>query len=129
MAAIKGNWVRYSLSTILYILALNAFGGGFYAMTGAKDVPAELLEGSPFTSYFYPGLILFAVVGGSTLVSGLAVLFRHPLARKASFLSVIIVFGWLAVQLAIIGYVSWLQPMIAVTGAVILILSLRLHPH
>ena len=57
--------IRYTLGVLLAFGALNAFGGGYYGMQGAEGVPLEWLEGSPFKDYFLPGLILFAVVGGS----------------------------------------------------------------
>ena len=44
--------IRYSLGILLLIVAVNAFGGGYYGMAGAKDVPIEWLKGSPFRNYF-----------------------------------------------------------------------------
>lgn len=38
-----------------------------------------------------------------------------------------IVLAWLAVQLAIIGYVSWMQPTTAIAASVIAALALRLR--
>src|SRR4051812_27480018 len=49
---------RWILGSLLLLVALNAFGGGYYGMAGAPNVPTEWLEGSPFTSYFLPSLIL-----------------------------------------------------------------------
>ena len=43
--------VRYTLGLLLLLVAINAFGGGYYGMAGAKDVPVEWLEGSPFHNY------------------------------------------------------------------------------
>jgi len=40
----------------------------------------------------------------------------------------VIVLGWLAVEVAIIGYVSWMQPATAAAGAMILVLGWRLQP-
>ncbi len=40
--------MRYALGALLAFAALNAFGGGYYAMSGAKDVPIDWLKGSPF---------------------------------------------------------------------------------
>jgi len=117
------KFVRFFLGALLAFLALNAFGGGYYGMAGAEGVPLELLEGSPFSSYFIPSLILFSVVGGVSLFASIAVFTRSRLDRKAAFLSVLVVFSWLAVQLAIIGYVSWMQPTTAITAAIILVLS------
>jgi hypothetical protein len=70
------KFVRYFLGTLLAFFALNAFGGGYYGMAGAEGVPLELLEGSPFSSYFIPSLILFLVVGGVSLFASIAVFAR-----------------------------------------------------
>lgn len=118
----SGNLLRYALGIILSFSALNAFGGGYYGMAGAEGVPVEWLEGSPFRNYFIPGLILFVVIGGSFLIAAIAVFAKLSIARRAAVFSVIIVFVWLSVQLAIIGYVSWMQPVTAITGVIILVL-------
>lgn len=115
--------IRFTLGTLLAFLALNAFGGGFYGMSGAEGVPLELLEGSPFSSYFIPSLFLFVVVGGSALFASLAVFANSRFARLASFTNVLIVFSWLTVQVLIIGYLSWLQPATASISLVILLLT------
>lgn len=120
------KFVRYFLGALLAFLALNAFGGGYYGMAGAEGVPLELLEGSPFSSYFFPSLILFLVVGGVSLFASIAVFARFRFDRKAAFLTVLVVFTWLAVQLAIIGYVSWMQPATAISATVIVILTFLL---
>jgi hypothetical protein len=117
------NLIRYALGMLLAFSALNAFAGGYYGISGAKDVPTEWLKGSPIHDYFIPGFILFIVVGGSFLFAAIAVFARMRFARLASFCSVGVVFVWLAVQIAIIGYVSWMQPTTAAVGFVILILT------
>jgi hypothetical protein len=115
--------LRYSLGTFLAFLALNAFGGGFYGMSGAEGIPLNLLEGSPFSSFFIPSLILFVIVGGSALFASIAVFAGSKIARNASFANVIIVFGWLSVQVAIIGYISWMQPATASLSLIILVVT------
>jgi hypothetical protein len=117
------KWIRYILGSLLILVAINAFGGGYYGMTGAKDVPVEWLKGSPFHNYFIPGLFLFIVIGGLALITAIAVFSRHRMACKAAFFCGIIILLWLAVQVAIIGYISWLQPTTAIASIVILILS------
>lgn len=117
---------RYVLGMLLAFGALNAFAGGYYGMSGAESVPHEWLEGSPFHNYFVPGLILFVVVGGSLLFAAIAVFARLRVARPAAFGSVAILAIWLTVQVAIIGYISWMQPTTATVGFVILILTLLL---
>ena len=121
--------VSYALGSLLLFFAINAFGGGYYGMTGAKMVPQEWLNGSPFHNYFIPGLILFVSVGGSAFVSAILVFKQHRLARKATFCCGIIVLGWISVQVAIIGYVSWLQPVIAIVAVLIILLTYLLPRH
>lgn len=126
MSVFLAKILRYSLGSLLIILALNAFAGGYYAMSGAKDVPLEWLDGTIFNTYFIPGLILFVVIGGSALLAGIAVFKRHALAKLASLLAVVLVFLWLIIQISLIGYVSWVQPVTALLVLLILILTFML---
>ena len=84
---------------------LNAFGGGYYGLTGAEGVPTEWLRGSPFADYFVPSLILLVVVGGSFIMAAIAVLAGLRTARLAALAAGLVVLGWLIVQIAIVGYV------------------------
>ncbi len=122
-ARVRHNLIRYVLATLLVFVALNAFAGGFYGMSGAEGVPIEWLSGTPFHDYFIPSLILFVVVGGSSLVAAIAVFLRRRFARLLAFDAVVTLFVWLAVQLVIIGYVSWMQPTTATVGFLVLILT------
>jgi len=119
---------RYLLGGLLAFGALNAFAGGYYGMSGAKGVPTEWLEGSPFDDYFVPGPALFAVVGGSFLVAAIAGFAELPHARAASLGAVAILFGWLVIETLVIGYVSWMQPATAAGGLVILLLAWNRSP-
>jgi hypothetical protein len=117
---------RWILGSLLLLIALNAFGGGYYGMAGAPNVPTEWLEGSPFSSYFIPSLILAVVVGGSFLTASIAVFARARWRRVAVFVAVAVVIGWLTIQLAIIGYVSWMQPVTAIATVLVALLAARL---
>jgi len=121
---IKGaSFVRRALGVLLAFGAINAVAGGYYGLSGAKGVPIEWLEESPFRSYFIPSLILLIVVGGSFVTAAVAVFARLRRARPAALAAAVIVTGWLAVQVAIIGYVSWMQPTTAVAAFAILVLA------
>jgi hypothetical protein len=102
------------------------FAGGYYGLSGAEGVPTEWLEGGPFADYFVPSLILFVIVGGSLLVAAAAVLARLRFARLAAFGAGAVVLGWIAAQMSIIGYVSWMQPTTALAGVLVLMLAWRL---
>jgi len=118
--------VRYLLGALLAFAALNAFAGGSYGLAGAQGVPREWLRGSPFTDYFVPSLILVVVVGGSFLLATVAVFARWRQDRLLAIVAAAIVLGWLAVEAAIIGYVSWMQPTTAIGGALVLALAWQL---
>ena len=51
------------------------------------------------------------------------VLVHRRLARKASFFSGMLLLAWVVLQLANIGYVSWLQPAIVMSAVLILVLA------
>jgi hypothetical protein len=118
--------VRSTLGALLAFGALNAFGGAWYGLAGAKGVPTEWLQGSPFSDYVIPSLVLGVVVGGSFLLAAIAVLRRWQDARLLAFGAGVIALGWIAVQMTIIGYVSWMQPATAIAGVVILLLASQL---
>jgi hypothetical protein len=115
--------IRYALGGLLAFGALNAFAGGYYGMAGAEGVPKEWLEGSPFDDYFIPSLILFGVVGGSFLAAAIAVFAKLRIARTGAFAAGAIVLGWLAVETAMIGYVSWMQPATTIGGLLVLLFA------
>src|SRR6478672_983605 len=117
------SFVRRALGILLAFVAINAFAGGYYGLTGARGVPVEWLDGSPFANYFIPSLILFILVGGSFTTAAVAVFARFRMARAAALAAVAIVTGWLMAQIAIIGYVSWMQPATAIVAGAIGVLA------
>ena len=115
--------LRYLLGALLAFIALNAFGGGLYGLAGAEGIPTEWLAGSPFTDYVIPSLFLLVLVGGTFLAAAVAVFARGRPARPLALAAGALVLAWIAVQVAIIGYVSWMQPATAVAGILVLALA------
>jgi hypothetical protein len=116
---------RRALAAIEAVVGLNAIGGMAYALGGAKDVPPEWLDGTPFGSYVVPGLYLGVVVGGSCLAAAYAAARDDRRARAAALASSAAMVSWIAAQVAMIGYRSPLQPIIAGTGAAVAYLAAR----
>ncbi len=127
MSHSRANTTRYLLGTLLTFTALNAFAGGLYGMAGAEGVPVEWLKGTPFDDYFVPSLILFAIVGGTSLLGAAAVFTNAEAARRAALGAGATLMIWIAVQVTMIGYVSWLQPAVAMTAVVITWLAGKLE--
>jgi len=113
MTTSKEPIARPFLGGTLGFVALSAFAGGVYGFRGAAEVPTEWLSGTPFDDYLIPSAILVVVVGGSSLLAAAAVIRRSPSGRAWALAAGLILMIWLAVQVAIIGYVSWMQPVFA----------------
>jgi hypothetical protein len=126
MTTARRRIVRIALTTLLAFGALNAFGGAWYGLSGAPGIPREWLHGSPFADYFVPSLVLGVVVGGSFSLATIALLRAWPRARPLCIAAGAVVLGWIVVQLRVIGFVSWLQPVTALWGAMILALAILL---
>lgn len=84
-------------------------------------LPLSLLKGSPFDTYFAPGLILFCALGLGPIVAATLVWRRHKLAPLAAAAVGATLLIWLAVEIAIIGYSNNppLQPFYLLLGAAI----------
>ncbi len=120
---------RNALGAILLFVALNAFGGGVYGLSGAKEIPRAWLEGSPFSDYFIPAVVLLLVIGIPFLLSGIMVLRRHAWSARAALFCATTLAIWIGVQVSMIGYVSWLQPAMLAAAAIIFFLALLLRRH
>jgi hypothetical protein len=102
-----------------------ALGGATYALGGAPDVPTEWLDGSPFRDYTMPGLILGGVYAPAGLAAAWAVWRRHPRASEISVAAAVVQLGWIAAQLRVIGFRSFLQPLMGGVGVIDLGLAVR----
>ena len=121
MTTIKNKPLRIFLAYLLAFVAINAFGGGIYGLAGAKDIPPEWLYGSPFHSYNMPALFLFVVIGGTCITASVLLFKRSHYSLLVTMLAGSLLILWIIVQVVIIGYVSWMQPAIFLTGIFILL--------
>ena len=117
-----------ALELFLSIGAL--LGGGALMLAprgGIIPLPVSALNGSPFDSYFVPGLILFSVLGLGPLGAAALVWLRHPLAPLAASVVGVALLIWLAVEIGIVGYTNNppLQPIYSILGAAIVAVGLR----
>lgn len=92
------------------ILAIGALGGGMALMLGPRGevIPLQVsaLAGSPFDSYFIPGLILFTVLGVAPLVVALLAWSGSrwsPLATLGVGVALLI---WIVVEISMVGYTN-----------------------
>ena len=114
---------------LLIVLGVGALAGGA-ALIAQPDgsvmkFPPSLLAGSPFSDYFFPGLILGGVFGLGSLATALLGLRGW---HAAPFLAFAIGCGqmiWIVVELAIIKELSFLHPTMFGVGLAIAAASAR----
>src|SRR5664280_3581266 len=111
------------------LLSVGALAGGAALMLGPRGeimpLPLSALKGSPFDTFFVPGLILFSILGLGPLVAALLVWLRHPLAPLAAFVIGVGLLIWLAVEITVIGYSNDppLQPFYLILGSAITLVA------
>lgn len=104
--------MRWALLAIEVVVCANAIGGGWYGLAGARAVPQEWLEGTPFRDYRVPSLVLLVGVGGSMAAAAVLALAAWPDAGAwAGLAAGGVLLAWIVVQVALIGYRSFLQPL------------------
>lgn len=107
--------------------ALSAVGGAVAIVaTGGMGMPMSMLANGPFDSFFWPGVILGLVVGGTHLIAAVLLIRRR---ESAFFWASVAGFGlvvWIFVETAIIAGISWLQVIYFATGVAELALVLAL---
>ena len=103
---------RRALLALQAVVAITAVAGGVALVVGATVPalstvlvpPAEYLEGSPFTSYAVPGILLAVVIGGTHALAFVTLARR---TRWGPFLSAATAFGiliWIFVQMLVIPF-------------------------
>jgi hypothetical protein len=113
------------------VLAIGALGGGLILMLAPRGeilpLPLSALAGSPFDTYFVPGMILFGVLGFGPLVAARLAWTRNPAAPVAAFVVGAGLLIWVGVEVAIIGYSNEppLQAIYAILGVAILLVAVR----
>jgi hypothetical protein len=100
----KHKAVRIILVILEVIIGLGAFGGGLAILTGAFDqwFPIAWLQGTPFTDYTIPGLILLIVIGGGMLLAAATIFIQHEWPVILSALMGLVMIGFEIFEVAII---------------------------
>lgn len=101
--------VRIALIAVEMFVGLSGIVGGVAMLVGAIQFPVAWLQGSPFSDYTIPGLLLAVVVGGSSLLAAVTVVIRRELSVMLSAAAGLIMAGYEVVEVAIIDQLNWLQ--------------------
>ncbi len=115
------NWIRKTLFTLHLIVGIGALAGGYGCLADIYNplgAPLTLLENSPFTSYFIPGLFLFGVIGLGNIICSILV-WRYSIVGMISSLALgLALSAWIVIQCIILQGIVALHIIFLVVGLV-----------
>ena len=113
---------RIQLTEVLTFNAVTAIVGGLTLMSGSFKQSSWIAH-TDFSSLYFPGVILFALVGGSSLLAALAVYKRVVGWQLASLMAGVIMLFWIVGEVVSIRAFHWLQAVYIVTGGAVILLT------
>jgi len=113
------NRTHKTLLGLLLFNGLTASAGGLALMTDWIPEQASWVRHTDFPSNYLPGVILMAVVGGSSLIAGIALTKRSDGWQLASIVAGTIMVFWIVGEIASIRGFHFLQVIYLVTGALV----------
>lgn len=121
------NYITNGAAFGMLYVAYQAIHGGYkLIVTNGFGMPTSLLKSSPFTSYFWPAVILIVIIGGTHVVSAIT-LFKHH--RLAAELTAVAGFGliiWTFTEIYIMKTPHFLQALFFGIGIVTVVFSFLL---
>src|SRR5215831_6539942 len=108
-------WGRLQL-LLFFFIGFGAIVGSIGVMKELMPFPEVWLQGTPFHSYFFPGLILCLVVGSSQLAAAFLLLWRPSVAKAASLIAGLVLTGWMVGELTLIGFQAPIQVFFVTVG-------------
>ena len=135
----SSNLIRPALILTDGFAAVSALFGGLELETGwPTRVPPSMLQGTPFSSFLVPGLLLGIVVGGSATIAAVATVRSASAGALWSFVAGSIMAGWIVGEVLILDVFAgsnqpfspyfWLQPFYFVVGIAMAALAMRVAP-
>jgi hypothetical protein len=121
--------MRTALLVLLAFVAVTAIPSGLILMirpTDAFGMTTELLEKTPFPNFFWPGLILAAVVGGIHATAFAFLMLQKEHFLRWTLLAGLSIAGWILVQIFLIREFFWLQWVYLLAGFFTLLMGLQL---
>ena len=118
-------WPAWALAGLETFVGVNAVFGGWKLIDDGFGLPTDWLAGLPVDTWVWPGIaLLLGVAAPQFGAAGVAVFGRRP---ESGYWSGLAVGGalvlWIVVQLAVLQRYFFLQPVIAVLGAMTIALD------
>jgi hypothetical protein len=116
-----------TISVELLVAGAAAYGGIGLIWDNKIGMLDEWLDGTPFTSWTLPGLLLLLVVAIPMLVAAALEARRSPWAAAASVAAGSAQVGWIGAQLLIMQRYNVQQPIMLGCGLLVVLLTLFAH--
>jgi hypothetical protein len=115
----------WALITLELLIAASALLGGIGLIwNDAIRMPNSWLEGTPFTSWVLPGVLLLLIVAGPMIIAAVLELRRSAWSTFTSVFAGAAQIGWIAAQLLIMQRYNVLQPVMMLCGLAVILLAL-----
>lgn len=108
---------------LLLFSALASIAGGISIILGRANLPQEYLLHTDFKSYYFAGVILMAVVGGSALIAAIAQIKKLVGASLATVVAGVIMQMWIVGEIVSIRHLNFLQVIFFAIGTAVIILA------
>lgn len=131
-ATLRYSHIETAILALESALAFSAYLGAIGLLTAIDGsnlgMTTEILRGTPFHDFLVPGVLLLFANGVLPTIVVVAALWRVPWASWGHLVVGCTLMGWIACQIALVGYLSPLQPIYFAIGATIAVLALLLQP-
>ena len=108
------------LGALQVFIGLGAVAGGLGLALdpSGKNIgmPLEMLEGSPFTTFLIPGIVLFAVNGLGSLLGAVLTFARHRCSGEMAMVLGAFLVAWIVVQVYWVQGIHWLHWLYFILG-------------
>lgn len=104
---------------LLLFNGLSAAAGGLALMTEWIPQQPSWVRDTDFSSNYFPGVILLAVVGGSSLIAAISTVKRSPGWQLTCIVAGTIMMFWIIGEIASIRAFHFLQVIYLVSGALV----------
>lgn len=117
-----------ALMGLLLFNAASSIGGGIALITGLIPEQPAWLEHTDFASLYLPGVILMAVVGGSSAIAAVGMAKQSQAWQLSAIVAGFIMMLWIVGEIASLRVFHFLQAIYFVTGALVVWCTPRSAP-
>lgn len=122
--------MRIFLLMMVAFVAITALASGLLMMYqpdgSTLGLSPDMLGGTPFSTYFIPGLLLALIVEGTHLVALFLIMARSQKLYRLTFACGIILVAWIIGQMLVIDSYNWLQGAYLAIGVLTSLISYQL---